>query len=519
MEKRSNYKKNLANQIRNKRLAKVTTVCATGIILGAFAVPVLASEWVANTPESIQISQGSQSYTMKSGDTLWAIAIKTNINVNTLASINNINLSNGDQFTLQIGTVIHFDESKIKAVDSTGSAINKGVKVNDSNKIVKDKPIGANVSKEISAGKVTPSEIIGKPNNTGKLPNPNNDTSESKPTKPIEPVKPDEKPVNSDKFVTINVDEKGNLLESTTGYKFFSESTAKKVVKDDKGNTVTTYTTTKVWVKDAEKPTTPTNKDVFVTVNVDVNGTVLTSTEGYSFISESTDKKVETLENGNTVTTHTTTKIWKLDEKPTEPTNEDKYVTINIDVNGTVLTSTKGYSFISESTDKKVETLENGNTITTHTTTKIWKLDEKPTEPTNEDKYVTINVDVNGTILDNVDGYSFVSESTTSSVQTLPNGNTITTYTTTKTWKKNAPVEVVPVNPNDVGNSGILASTLADAGAQGEAMHNDPNSEFYWAWFAINEGSDDKVWAYKTAPVKMTDGSTYYTIVFYVDYV
>lgn len=457
MEKRINYKKHLANQIRNKRLAKITTVCATGIVLGAFAVPVFASEWVANTPESIHISQGSQSYTMKSGDTLWAIAIKTNININTLASINNINLSNGDQFTLQIGTVIHFDESKINAVDSTGSAINNGVKVNDSNKIVKDKPIGVDVSKDISDGKVTPSEVIGKPDNTGKLPNPNNDTGESKPTKPIEPVKPDEKPVNIDKFITINVDKKGNLLESTEGYVFFSESTDKKVVKDDKGNTVTTYTTTKVWVKDAEKPTIPTNKDVFVTVNVDVNGTVLTST--------------------------------------------------------------KGYSFVSESTDKKIETLENSNTVTTHTTTKIWQLDEKPTEPTNEDKYVTINIDVNGTALNNVDGYSFVSESTTSSVQTLPNGNTITTYTTTKIWKKNAPIEVVPVNPSDIGNSGVLASTLGDAGAQGEAIHNDPNSSFYWAWFAVNEGSDDKVWAYKTAPVKMTDGSTWYTVVFYVDYV
>lgn len=133
--------------------------------------------------------------------------------------------------------------------------------------------------------------------------------------------------------------------------------------------------------------------------------------------------------------------------------------------------------------------------------------------------YVKVNVDVNGSVLTSISGYTFIFSSIASTIKTLEKGNAITTYTTTKVWQLNAPTEVVPVDPIEVGNSGILASTLGEVGAQGEAMHNDAESQFYWAWFAVNEGSDDKVWAFKTAPVKMTDGSTWYTIVFYIDYI
>lgn len=50
-------------------------------------------------------------------------------------------------------------------------------------------------------------------------------------------------------------------------------------------------------------------------------------------------------------------------------------------------------------------------------------------------------------------------------------------------------------------------------------MHNDVNSQLYWSWFTVNEDSDDKVWVFKTAPIEMTDGFTWYTVVFYVGYI
>lgn len=367
---------------KNKTKITLTTVCISGIILGFSSTTSLANSWIANNPESILIDQGATSYTMKSGDTLWAIAVKTNVNVNTLASVNNINLTSGEQFVLQVGTVINFSESEIKATNSNGQAINDGVQTNDSNKIVADKPVGADVSAEVTHGNISTGDIIGKPDNTDKLPTPNNDDGSA-----------------------------------------------------------------------------------------------------YS-------------------------------ETPSTPTNVNKYITINVDTNGNVLASTDGYTFVSKSTTSEKVVLENGDTVTTYTTTKVWS---KAVAPSNEDKYVTINVDTNGNVLSSTSGYSYVSESTQSSVSTLPNGNTVTTYTTTVVWKKDAPEEVTPVTA--LGNSGILEKDLADAGKAAKTMHNDPNSQFYWGWFAVHEGSTDKVYAWKTIPVTMSNGETWYSVEFYVSYV
>lgn len=364
MEKRIDYRKRLESNKKKKKIAKVGILSAFGIIGATGEIPAFASEWVANTPESIQIEQGATSYTMKSGDTLWAIGMKINVNVNTLASINNIHLSSGEQFSLQVGTVINFSETEINAANSNGQAVNEGVKVNDSNKIVADKPIGTDVSKDVANGTASNSDVIGQPDNTGNLPAPNNgggtqtgdkdkekpstggDTNPTTPTDPSKPVEP-EKPVdpeqpstptNEDKFVVINVDTEGNVLESTDGYTFVSESTDKKVETDEKGNTVTTYTTTKVW-RLAETPPTPTNEDRYITINIDTNGNVLSFVEGYSFVSESTQSAVQTLDNGNTITTYTTTRVWQKDEV-TPPVNEH-YV-------GQVLYTSEGFTSTAE---------------------------------------------------------------------------------------------------------------------------------------------------------------------------
>ena len=269
-------------------------------------------------------------------------------------------------------------------------------------------------------------------------------------------------------------------------------------------------------------------------------------------------------------------------DTPVDPTNEDKFVTVNIDTDGNVLTSTDGYSFVSESTDNGVKVVinEQGDTVTTYTTTRIWE--KAPYIPTNVDKYVTVNVDVSGTPLASTNGYHEVPRSTDSGVKVVINeqGDTVTTFTTTVVWEKNAPVidvpdpmtpigslglfateaeldahaekimddalwetgerfqyqkwqvvsttgkpmgwsgelislgtgETKPISP--VGNSGILVPTLAEAGTQGEAMHNDPNSQFYYG--NPVDGDWDKGYAYKTIQVQMSDGSTWYSVEFYV---
>lgn len=47
------------------------------------------------------------------------------------------------------------------------------------------------------------------------------------------------------------------------------------------------------------------------------------------------------------------------------------YVKVNVDVNGSVLTSISGYTFIFSSIASTIKTLEKGNAITTYTTTKV----------------------------------------------------------------------------------------------------------------------------------------------------
>lgn len=117
---------------------------------------------------------------------------------------------------------------------------------------------------------------------------------------------------------------------------------------------------------------------------------------------------------------------------PHIPTNEDKFVTVMIDEAGNVLTDTEGYVKVFESEPvKTVETLANGDTITTYTTTVTYH------KIVNTDEEVTINIDEAGIELTDLTGYEKVSESEpVKSVEELANGDTITTYTTTVTYKK-----------------------------------------------------------------------------------
>lgn len=186
-------------------------------------------------------------------------------------------------------------------------------------------------------------------------------------------------------------------------------------------------------------PHVPTNEDKYVTIMVDEAGNKLTDTTGYVKVFESEPVKVvETLPNGDTITTYTTTITYRKIE------NTDKHVTINVDEAGTVLTSLEGYFKLNESEPvKTVETLANGDTITTYTTTvtyhKIINTDEK----------VTINVDEAGNKLTDLTGYRKIAESEpVKTVKTLANGDTITTYTTTITYKKIDPI-IAAIKPAD----------------------------------------------------------------------
>lgn len=88
-------------------------------------------------------------------------------------------------------------------------------------------------------------------------------------------------------------------------------------------------------------------------------------------------------------------------------------------------------------------------------------------------------------------------------------GGTVTPPTTPST----------PTAIDKIGNSGILEKSLATAGKKADDMRKDTTSNFYSGWFVVNEGSTDKVWAFASREVRMSNGETWYTIDFYVDYV
>lgn len=238
-------------------------------------------------------------------------------------------------------------------------------------------------------------------------------------------------PQDTEKQITINKDENGQVLTDLTGYKLLTAGTPVKTVETlANGDTITTYTTTNIYHKIAHQVV---NK----TVNVDEAGNILTSTDGYTKVSSS-DKSVDTTDpkTGDITITVTTTVVWKKTETPTHVTVNK---TVNVDEAGNVLTSTDGYTQVSSS-KKSVDTTDptTGNITTTITTTVVWKKNETPASTHTYD-LKTVNEDKSGHVLTNTDGYSIVSSSKESVDATDPKtGNITTTVTTTVVWEKTA---------------------------------------------------------------------------------
>ncbi|EPC64335.1 hypothetical protein Lpp228_11449, partial [Lacticaseibacillus paracasei subsp. paracasei Lpp228] len=259
-------------------------------------------------------------------------------------------------------------------------------------------------------------------------------------------------PQDTEKQVTINKDENGQVLTDLTGYKLLTAGTPVKTVETlANGDTITTYTTTNIYHKIAHQVV---NK----TVNVDEAGNILTSTDGYTKVSSS-DKSVDTTDpkTGDITTTVTTTVVWKKTETPTHVTVNK---TLNVDEAGNVLTSTDGYTQVSSS-KKSVDTTDptTGNITTTITTTVVWKKNETPA-PTHTYDLKTVNEDKSGHVLTNTDGYSIVSSSKESVDATDPKtGNITTTVTTTVVWEK-TPQRLIKNQTVNLDESGkVLTNT------------------------------------------------------------
>lgn len=202
---------------------------------------------------------------------------------------------------------------------------------------------------------------------------------------------------------------------------------AKDSIADDSAISNANDTATDVENNIPDVKPVPTNEDKFVTINIDEDGNTLSNLTGYVKISESeATKTVETLPNGDTITTYTTIVTYH------KITNEDKHVTVVVDTDGNELSDTTGYIKISEEQlDSVVETLPNGDTVTTHTTREVYR------KLANTERHDVITIDEDGNTLSDLTGYVKVSESEPIvTTETAENGDIITVYTVTRTYHK-----------------------------------------------------------------------------------
>ncbi|MGO3733358.1 MAG: LysM peptidoglycan-binding domain-containing protein [Vagococcus sp.] len=497
MKTRRDYRKLMQMKKRTKLYAKATVFGALGLGIFGMTTQVNAEEWKVNTVDQIkeaieQVTDGV--YIIKSGDTLSGISEATGVTIETLAKVNNI--ENIDLIYAGDKLIINTTDGKIALVDNN-------------NTIKNEVPLTKEDKQGINKVKSKPNDVYTSNTNTGtgnvKPINPN-PTTQVKPVEPIkppvvdptDPVKPVDPIIKEYTIVIKHVTEDGELLSTdTTKAKEnttvetkaidFSDRGYQVIGEDTKTIKVLTDSTIVFTYKKIDDVTPPVENKVNVSIkHIADDGKILSvetqsvekgttvkanakdfTEQGYVLDDELT-KSVKA-ETGASITFN-----YRKIDTPVDPTNEDKFLTINIDTYGNVLTSTDGYSFVSESTDKSVETLPNGNTITTHTTTRIWKKDVTPTEPTNTDKYVTIDVDTDGNKLSDTTGYDFVSESTDGGVKVVINelGDTVTTYTTTVVWEKDAPVVETPDPMTPIGSLGLFA-TEAELDAHAEKIMDD----------------------------------------------
>lgn len=182
---------------------KLGAILLFSAMLAGTAVPVVshAEEWVANTPDQINITEGQSSYTFKQGDTIWATVEKLKTlnyktTVEDFSKLNNVDLSKGEERLIPIGRQFSFDTAKntLTVQDSNGNVVSQTI-VGSDNKVNSNKPAGEKVSKdEIAKSDQGDKAVAGSTENSSKDSNSNSSTapssSESSSSSQPKPEKP-----------------------------------------------------------------------------------------------------------------------------------------------------------------------------------------------------------------------------------------------------------------------------------------------------------------------------------------
>lgn len=316
------------------------TVAMGMLALGATmeATPVHAEAWVANSTEQIasRISEGQTSITMEDGDTVWEIGQAINIS-NPMNLLKDNGIAEGQQYTLEIGTVISWDGNHVTVKDSKGTVIGDKI-VSDDEKVDSSKTVAGQATDEPQArggqleeksteeaqaektvtpstnsGVTTPNTVVpsipavdnGTKNETVKPVIPSNPVEKpaEKPVTPENPVKPE---VKKFAVTVIYKDTDGNILGKDSDVSVEENQSFTAKAKSFDGFTLVgnatqtvkvTADTTITFTYKANEVTPPTPVEKFnVTINyVDTEGNAIAKAD------------VVSVEKGETYTAYATT--------------------------------------------------------------------------------------------------------------------------------------------------------------------------------------------------------------------
>ena len=136
---------------------KSKKIVVSSMVLGTLLVPIIsestvsANTWKANTPSEIAELNKNGTYTVRKGDTVWAIGMHFNIKPDVIESMNSIN----DPYDLQIGTILqlhiydHGKKAKFTITNAEGIEVQKTL--TNSDKLDKKKNFNNTInSKELT---------------------------------------------------------------------------------------------------------------------------------------------------------------------------------------------------------------------------------------------------------------------------------------------------------------------------------------------------------------------------------
>ncbi|MEO5289308.1 LysM peptidoglycan-binding domain-containing protein [Limosilactobacillus allomucosae] len=296
---------------------------ATGSLLGAALVcgsalmtanNASASTWHANSPESIHIVKGQKVYTVKYGDTLWAISVKTNIKIATLAKASGI--TNPD--FIQVGQKIILSGNNLTVEDSNGNIVGQA-KLTNSDKVVKGQSFGTPVTAQAAASQTV----------SVTVPNTSSSAATVVPSKPATSDQGTTTPTNPDQGTTTPTNPDQGSTTTPTNPDQGSTTTP---TNPDQGSTTTPTnpdqgSTTTPTNPDQGSTTTPTNPDQGTTTtptNPDQGSTTTPTNPGQGSTTTPTNPDQGTTTPTNPDQGSTTTPTNPDQGSTTTPTNPDQ---------------------------------------------------------------------------------------------------------------------------------------------------------------------------------------------------